>query len=149
MRIRIDENMAVIVWETLNPKSSEPTERYSYLVEYRDTAKKLRESEICNGFISPEHCRQDALANIDALDLRPEPQPVPREPPITVKYHHHICCSNHRCVNPACYSKEEFPRKVAEIICPDCGKKTGGPDPFGYMRVETLMPLVIERANAA
>jgi hypothetical protein len=150
MRIKIDENVAVIVWETLNPKPSEPTDRYSYYVEYKDTADKPRESEICNGFISPDHCVQDALANLDCLDLRPEPEPEPREPPITVPYHYHICCKNHRCVNPACEVQEEFyRRRVADVICPDCGEKTGQPDPLGYMKIEKLMPLVIERANAA
>jgi hypothetical protein len=124
MRHIIDSNMAVIIFETLNPAPSEPTDRYSYYVEYKDVADKPRESEVCDGFIGSDHCIQDALANLDMLDLTPEPAPEPREPRITQKYHGHICkqaCGIHRCVNPDCYSKEEFPRKVAEIICPTCG----------------------------
>jgi hypothetical protein len=155
MRIRIDENLAVIVWETRNPKPSEPTERYSYLVEYRDIANKLRESEPQIGFFSPEHCRQDALRHLDSLDLRPEaPKPTP-EPPITVPYHYHICtevCGAHRCVNPACEVQGEFvPQRVAETICPKCGRETGVQDFFERQRISIVefMPLVIEQSKAA
>jgi hypothetical protein len=161
MRHVIDSTTVVIIWETRNgagdvrrAEDGEPTEHYSYLIAYRDRACQLRESEPQSGFISPDHCVQDARRSIELgeLDLTPEPPKPTPEPPITVKYHHHICkvgCPNHRCVNPACYSKEEFPRKVAEIICPNCGDKTGPDDPFGYMRVETFIPLVTEQASAA
>jgi hypothetical protein len=153
MRHIIDSNMAVVTFETRNPTPSEPTERYSYYVEYKDVADKLRESEILNGFFSPDHCIQDALSNLDALDLTPEPEPEPREPRITQKYHYHLCsvgCPDHRCVNPACYSKEEFPRKVAEIICPACGEQTGSRDFFERRRlsIAAYMPLVIESSAA-
>jgi hypothetical protein len=155
MRHIIDSNMAVIIFETKNPAPSEPTDRYSYYVEYKDVADKPRESEICNGFISPDHCIHDALANLDMLDRTPEPEPEPGEPRITEKYHVHICkqaCGVHRCVNPACEVKGEFvPRKVAEIICPNCGEQTGTRDFFERQRlsVATLIPLVIEQANVA
>jgi hypothetical protein len=162
MRHKIDDNMSVITFETLNQhrdpqrlQDGDPTERYSYYVEYRDTANKLRESEAQRGFFSAEHCIQDALSNIDCLDLRPEPEPEPREAPITVPYHYHICteaCGVHRCVNPACEVKGEFvSHKVAEIICPKCGRETGVQDFFERQQITiaTHMPLVIERANAA
>jgi hypothetical protein len=160
MRHIIDDNMAIIIWETKNrgcdPRSAEggePTERYSYLVEYKDVADKPRESEICNGFFSPDHCIQDALSNLDALDLTPEPTPEPREPRITQKYHYHLCsvgCPNHRCVNSDCYSKEEFPRRVAEIICPACGEQTGARNFFERRRfaIAEFIPLVIESSAA-
>jgi hypothetical protein len=161
MRHIIDDNMAIIIWETQNrgcvPRSAEggePTERYSYYVEYKDTADQLRESEIQSGFFSPDHCIHDALRNLDALDLTPEPEREPREPRITQKYHGHICnqsCGVHRCVNPDCYTKEEFPRKVAEIICPTCGEQTGNHDFFERQRfaIAEFIPLVIEQASAA
>ena len=161
----IDGNMAVITFETLNragdrrrAEEREPTERFSYYVEYKDIADKLRESEVMSGFISAEHCIHDALANIDCLDLTPEPEPgpAPPEPRITVPYHTHLCydggCGIHRCVNPACYSDEHgFPCKVAEILCPNCGKQTGVYWPGERMRLITadFMPLVIEQPDAA
>lgn len=162
-RYIIDDNMAIITFETLNragdrrrAEEREPTERFSYYVEYRDTADKPRESEVMSGFISPEHCIHDALANIDCLDLTPEPEPAPPEPRITVPYHTHLCydggCDIHRCVNPACYSDEYgFPCKVAEILCPKCGKQTGVYSFEERMRYATVahMPLVIEQASAA
>jgi hypothetical protein len=40
MRHIIDSNMAVITFETFNPAPSEPTDRYSYYVEYKDVADK-------------------------------------------------------------------------------------------------------------
>jgi hypothetical protein len=161
----IDDNMAVITFETLNragdrrrAEEREPTERFSYYVEYKDTADKPRESETLAGFFSHEHCIHDALASIDMLDLtpEPEPEPAPTEPRITVPYHTHLCydggCGVHRCVNPACYSdKYGFPRKVAEIICPVCGKQTGVYSFEERMRYATVefMPLVIEQPDAA
>jgi hypothetical protein len=155
MRHIIDDNMAVIIFETKNPAPSEPTDRYSYYVEYKDTADKPRESEIQNGFIGPDHCIQDTLANIDMLDLTPEPEPEPREPRITAPHHTHLCydggCGTHRCVNPACYSDEHgFPLKVAEILCPKCGKQTGVYSFVERMRYATVefMPLVIEASAA-
>jgi hypothetical protein len=46
----------------------------------------------------------------------------------------------------ACEVQEEFTRRrVADVICPDCGSKTGNADPFGLMKIENLMLLVIER----
>jgi hypothetical protein len=152
MKHIIDSNMAVIIWETLNPAPRNSDEKYSYYVEYRDTADQLRESEICNNFFSPEHCIQDALANIDALDLRPEAPKAKPEPQITTPYHHHVCkvgCPNHRCVNPACMSEGEFPQRVCNIICPACGDTTGSINDRLWMKVAKYMPLVIKQANAA
>jgi hypothetical protein len=153
-RYIIDSNMAVITWETLNPAPRNSSERYSYFVEYRDTADQLRESEILNGFFSPDHCVQDALANIDCLDLTPKPEPEPNGPRFTEKYHIHICkqsCGLHRCVNPACEMQGEFvARRVAEIICPACGAQTGNQDFFSRQQLITseLIPAV-EQPTAA
>jgi hypothetical protein len=147
----IDGRTAVIVFETLNPAPRDASERYSYYVEYRDRAGEPRESEAQTGFIGPDSCIQDALKNLDALDMTPEEKPPPRPPRITVPYHHHICkvgCPIHSCVNPNCMSKGEFPRRVANVTCPNCGDTTGSTEEM-WLKVTEFMPLVIERANAA
>jgi hypothetical protein len=163
-RHAIDESTSVIIWETRNTsidrrraEDGEPTERYSYLIEYRDRAGKLRESEPLSGFIGPDHCISDARQSIklDELDMEPEPEPAPPEPRITAPHHTHLCydggCGIHRCVNPACYSNEHgFPCKVAESLCPNCGKQTGVYSFAERMRYATVefMPLVIEASAA-
>lgn len=161
MRHVIDENTAVIIFVTLNKggdprraEGSEPTERYSYLIEYRDSAGALRESETQSGFISPDHCITDARQSIelDELDMEPEEKPAPSEPHITVNYHHHVCkvgCTLHRCVNPECMSGGEFPQRIANVICPNCKATTGSINDRLWMKVTTLMPLESEQSRAA
>lgn len=147
----IGSSTAVIIFETLNPAPRDASERYSYYVEYRDRAGEPRESETQTGFIGPDSCVQDAVRSLDALDMTPEEKPAPPPPPITVPYHHHICkvgCPNLACVNPECMSKEEFPRRIANVTCPNCGGMTGSTSEM-WLKVTSLMPLVIERASAA
>jgi hypothetical protein len=52
MRHKIDSSTSVIIFETANPLSSEPSERYSYYVIYTDRAGQERESETQAGFAS-------------------------------------------------------------------------------------------------
>jgi hypothetical protein len=153
MRHIISDQISVIIFETCNPISRESTERYSYYVEYTDSDGHLRESEIQNGFIGAEHCISDAFENLDALDMTPEVR-AQADPSITTPYHLHLCnagCGNHRCVSPACMSKGEFPRLIAEIICPGCNVQTGTRDYFKRQRytIAEYMPLVGQRAVAA
>src|ERR1051325_2729671 len=110
MRHPITDNITVITFETAHPLPSEPTERFSYYIVYRDDAGKARMTEEFSGFVSPDHCLSDASYYLDKLDMTPEPEPV-REPKITTPYHTHICsqaCGIHRCVNPKCEVKGEF-----------------------------------------
>ena len=154
MRHEINSTVTVITFETTNPYRTEPTDRFSYYIAYRDDANALRQSEEMSGFISHEHALSDAMQWIDKLDMTPEPK-IEREPEITTPYHHHICkqsCGVHRCTNPKCEVAREFtPKRVAEIICPTCGEQTGNQDYFERQRLKTaeFIELVIEQAIAA
>jgi hypothetical protein len=154
MRYTITDTIKVETYETKHPLSSEPTERFSYIIHYLDDANEPRETEQADGFISDEDALCDALRWLDDLDMTPEPKTV-REPRITTPYHTHICkqaCGLHRCVNPKCEKTDEIvPKRVAEIICPVCGEQTGTRDYFKARRMKRAeyMPLVIEQAAAA
>jgi hypothetical protein len=151
---KIDSRVSVRTYETMHPLSSEPTERFSYIIHYLDNANQPRETEQESGFISDEDALRDAMRWLDDLDLQPEVKTV-REPRITTPYHTHICkqaCGIHRCVNPKCEVAGEFsPKRVAEILCPTCGEQTGTKDYFKAQRMKRAeyVPLVIEQSIAA
>lgn len=152
MRHKITDNITVITFETMNPLPSEPTDRFSYYIVYRDSADKPRMTEEFSGFIGVEHCLSDANYYIDNLDMTPEPV-IEREPKITTPYHTHICSHDiYRCVNPACEVAGEFsPQRVAEILCPKCGAQTGTTDYFKRQRLTVVeyQPLVVGLAVSA
>jgi hypothetical protein len=154
MRHKINSTVTVITFETTNPFRSEPTERFSYYIAYRDSAGDLRQSEEMSGFISHEDALSDAKRWIDRLDMTPEVKTV-KPARITVPYHVHICkqaCGVHRCVNPKCEIAGEFvPKRVAEIICPTCGDQTGTSDYFERQKLSIAgyKPLEVEQALAA
>jgi hypothetical protein len=150
----INSTIAVITYESSNPFRTEPTERFSYYIAYKDGADQLRQSEEMTGFISHEDALSEAMRWIDNLDMTPEPK-IEREPKIATPYHHHICkqsCVVHRCVNPKCEVPGKFvPKRVAEIVCPTCGEQTGNQDFFERQRltVAEFIPLAQSQAIAA
>jgi hypothetical protein len=154
MRHKINSTVVVITYETTNPYRSEPTERFSYYIAYRDSADALRQSEEMSGFISHEHTLADAQYWLDKLDMTPEVKAV-SEPRITVPYHNHICkqaCGVHRCVNPKCEIAGRFvAKRVAEIRCPTCREQTGNQDFFERqgLTVAEFIPLAQSQAIAA
>jgi hypothetical protein len=154
MRHEINSTIAVLTYESSNPFRSEPTERFSYYIAYKDSADRLRQSEEMSGFISHEDALRDALRWIDKLNMTPEVKAV-SEPKITTPYHNHICkqaCGVHRCVNPKCEIAGEFvPKRVAEILCPTCGDQTGTSDFFERQGLITseFEPLETAQAIAA
>jgi hypothetical protein len=154
MRYTITDTITVSTYETKQPLSSEPTERFSYIIQYLDDANQPRETEQASGFISDEDALRDAQRWLDDLDMTPEAKTV-REPKIMTPYHQHFCkqaCGLHRCVNPKCEKTDEIvPKRVAEIICPTCGEQTGTKDYFKAQRMKRAeyVPLEIAQVVAA